>query len=425
MNNEFTVWSRSYSARYNAAKEYRVRCPLKNFNKLNICNGILISNDQLQLSAVEVASLMYSDILLQHNPVMEQDIHMNRSISAKSAAKNGNGDVVVPPAIIYDVDDNLDFVHPFNASGFVSLGVRSYPDGALLSPGDTIMYEDHTKKIAPLWEDQVTVCEGQVFNIQHNLQRMATRHKLLKGAHGATCPSGSLANYWRDVIGQKNVYVFPNTVDFSIYEFYDVVRRDDKIRILWQGGDSHYADWWPLRSALKTISEKYRDKITFVFYGQAYPWVYDVIPRDMIEEHGWSNYHKYQVKRGLLNIDINLCPLIDDVFNRCKSAIKWYEGSIWNKPEATLAQKTGPYNEIAHNETGLLFSSSQEFVEMLSGLIENEALRNKLANNAKQWVIKNRTPEVTLPGLFDFYLDTRNRQKRDLGLSPIKLISTA
>lgn len=426
MNNDFLIWAMSEAQKSHPCLYYRLEVPLYSIDDLGYAKVNLnyrlaphSSGDKI------IEKLMYSDIYLMYNGANEKNNLTYKVLKSKKPAKDSEDKLRVPPAIIYDADDNIDFVHPFNAAAYVVHGTRSYPDAKLLEPGDTIMYENHNGKIDVLWDDKITEYSGAVFDIKNNLSRMVERNNMIKGADAATCPSPVLASYWKNVIGQNHVYVYPNTVNLEDYEFYDVKRRDDKIRILWQGGDSHYIDWWPLRGALKTISEKYRDKITFVMYGAQYDWLSSIIPDNMMEKHSWTPYASYQLKRGLLNIDINLCPLVDNIFNRCKSAIKWYEGSIWNEPEATLAQKTGPYLEIEHNETGLLFSTPDEFVEMLSSLIDNADLRKKLGRGAKQWVLDNRTPEKTTPGLFDFYLETRARQKRDLGLSPIKLISTA
>lgn len=273
--------------------------------------------------------------------------------------------------------------------------------------------------------DKETVYDDVLFDIERNLHNMKITHEIIRTSHGATLPSRALASYFKEVIGQPNVYIFPNTVVPEDYEHFRVMRKDDKVRILWQGGESHYIDWFPLRAALQRIVEKYRDKVTFVIWGSLFKWIHGVIPEDMIEHHPWRAYDSYKLKRGLLNIDINLCPLVDNPFNRCKSPIKWYEGSIWDEPEATLAQKTEPYHEIQHGKTGLLFKTSDEFVEMLSSLIDNPELRTRLGEGAKKWVLANRTPDATLPGLFDFYTETRNRQKRDLGASALKTFSVA
>ena len=419
MENDFKVWSEIFAMNYHACPYYRVQVPLVNLQKQKFTTSMLSIIDKQNDRESSIKKLMYSDIFLNYCP---DNSHAHDVIKNKKAAVDEFGKMQVPPAIVYDEDDNVDFIHPF-AEEYAHRGTRTYPDGKLLEEGDTIMYEAPDGKIVPLWEDGKTK-HGKIFNIKHNLMIIAMKHRIIKDSHGATCPSPALARYWKNVLGQSNVYVFPNTVDLSDYEFYNVNRRNDKIRILWQGGSSHYIDWWPLKDALKEIANKYKDKITFVMYGVKFGWILDAIPDSMIEYHDWTPYAAYRLKRGLLNIDINLCPLTDNPFNRCKSAIKWYEGSIWPTPEATLAQKTGPYLEITHNENGLLFSNPREFVEMLSSLIDDAALRKRLSMNAKKWVEDNRYPEKTIPGLFDFYLHTRNKQKRDLGLSPIKLIST-
>jgi glycosyltransferase involved in cell wall biosynthesis len=179
---------------------------------------------------------------------------------------------------------------------------------------------------------------------------------------------------------------------------------------------SHLIDWYPLRDALRTICQKYKDQITIVMYGEYFDWIADVIPASMLEYHPWQEYPAYRLKRGLLNADINLCPLANNVFNACKSAIKWYESAIFeDMPEATLAARGPVFSEIEDGVTGLLFDTPEEFVQKLSLLIEDAELRKRLHAAAHKWVLENRTPEKTIPGLFDFYADTRARQKRELG----------
>jgi hypothetical protein len=110
---------------------------------------------------------------------------------------------------------------------------------------------------------------------------------------------------------------------------------------------------------------------------------------------------------------------VNNAFNRCKSAIKWYEGSILDTPEATLAQNTEPYHEIKDGKTGLLFDTPSDFVEKLSLLIEDAQLRQRLAAGAKQWVLDNRTPEKTTPGLVNFYEEVRREQKHRRTATPL------
>lgn len=419
-------WTQNFSPGRNACTYYRIEVPYGLLSDRGLASvyGDRTSDATNEIShRNSVLALMYSDIMHQYSLAGDAQLHRLQSIKRRKPAMHGET-LVVPPAIVYDVDDNADFVHPFNGT-YAHLGVRAYPSAKLLTPGDVLIHENWKGEPEEVWADQETVHDDTLFDISRNLYNMKIRHQIVRESDAATVSSRSLASYFREVLGQKNVYVFPNTVVPEHYENHEVVRKDNRVRILWQGGASHYVDWYPLRDTLKALVDKYRGKIVFVMWGQRFPWVDAVLPEDMIEYYGWSPYEVYKLRRGLLNIDINLCPLVDNVFNRGKSAIKWYEASIGREPEATLAQKTEPYHEIEHNKTGLLFNSPDQFVEMLSALIENADLRKRLGAGAKEWVLANRTPDATIPGLHEFLLDTRNRQKRELGLGAIKTYSAA
>jgi glycosyltransferase involved in cell wall biosynthesis len=253
-----------------------------------------------------------------------------------------------------------------------------------------------------------------VFDIARNLHQMKVRHEIIRACHGATVSTPALASYFRDVIGQKNVHVYPNTIVLKDYACPFKVQRDDpdEVRIIWQGSASHIVDWYPLRSAIHEVAMKY-PKVKWVIFGEWFPFIHEAIPDAQVEHHSWVDYPAYKLYRTLLNADINLCPLVDNAFNRCKSAIKWYEASIMPRPEATLAQNTEPYKEIKDGVSGLLFDTPAEFVQKLSLLIEDAQLRQRLGAGAKKWVLENRQPEHTTPGLAEFYEDTRARQKRE------------
>lgn len=401
-----------------ACAYYRILTPFNQIEKLGLANTYIEKGDHYRQD-LSLKLMFHSDVILLYSIGGADPLHQVETLKKIKPAKINNT-WKYPPTLIYDSDDNADYVHFMNET-FGHLGVRSYPDGKFLEPSSeteqTILSFkwEEDGEFEEFWKDKETVgVYGVPFDIAKNLQEMKIRHKIIQNCHGATASTPLLASYFKEVLGQKNVHVFPNTIVLEDYEFFDTNRKDDKIRILWQGSISHWVDWFPLRSAIKAISEKYKNKITWVIYGTLFKWIKDVIPPDMIEFCSWSPYDAYRLRRGLLNIDINLCPLEDNIFNRCKSAIKWYEGSIWPNPEATLASKVGPYFEIQNGKTGLLYTTEQEFVDKLSALIENPELRKTLGNNAKKWVMNNRLPEHTIPPLYEFYTETRERQKREL-----------
>lgn len=418
---DFYVWALNAGRGRHASGYYRLDVPLRGLAKRG---DIRLFEDDGSFRPESKAALFHADLALFYGANGEPMLHQMQVLKRLRPAKR-QGEELYPPTLIYDIDDNNDFTHPFNQA-FCYLGVRDYPGGHLLKPGEDDIFFRDSETGEPFrdkdgnemgWIDGVTHHNGVVYDIARNLQQMKVRHEIIRTAHGATVCAPSLKRFFTDVIGQKNTYVFPNTIVPEEFEDVEVVRTDPSVRILWQGGMSHWVDWYPLRDSLKVIATKYPNA-KFVIFGEWFNWIHEIIPDAQVEHYPWASYESYKMKRSLLNIDINLCPLVANVFNAGKSAIKWYEASVLRKPEATLASNFGPYTEITDGETGLHYRTPAEFVEKLSLLIENPALRQTLSVGAKQWVLANRTPGATLPGLMDFYRETRARHRRDLG-SPI------
>ncbi len=414
MASNFYIWAIN-RGKASACTYYRVEVPMSQVQALDLANVFM---DDGKAKDTDIAR-MHADIALFYSLGGERGLQELASMRRMQPAVR-NGMDIYPPTMIYDVDDCNDFVHPFNPA-FAGFGVRAYPDAKLLEPGEGL---DITKgdEVLASWEDRVTHCDGVTFDVARNLQQMKVRHEIARTCHGGTFASAALAKYFKDVVGMKSTYFFPNTIVPEQFENIRAVRTDESIRILWQGGVSHFVDWYPLREALGEIAKLYPN-VKFVIFGEYFKWIHGVIPDHMIEHHPWVDYSAYKLKRGLLNIDINLAPLANNVFNVCKSAIKWYEASVWETPEATLAANVGPYKEIVDGETGLLYNSPAEFVQKLGLLIQDPALRARLGAGARTWVLANRTPGATIPGLYDFYTETRARQRRELGKPIIKTAS--
>lgn len=417
MSEKYYIWTLNASRNQSACQYYRIIIPMW---KLQEMGYALCYEDKGEKPKERVKAMLSSDIVHFYAMAGSDILHQIDTIRGMKPGYIETGKLQYPPIVIYDIDDNTDFVHPMNST-FLHLGVRAYPSVELLEPGDCIEIEWPDGSKRALWEDRITNNGEDFFDIERNIKEMKIRHEIIRRSHGATVTTPALASYFKDVIGQPNTYIFPNTVISSDYKHFRVLRDNpEEIRIFWQGGSSHYVDWYPLKDTLKLIFEKYPN-IKLVLYGVKFDWIYDAIPEDRIEFHDWTTSDAYRLHRGLLNIDINLCPLVNNVFNRCKSAIKWYEASIWNEPEATLAANVEPYHEIENGKTGLLYNSTKEFYEKLCILIENTELRKTLGQNAKKWVLTNRTPEVTIPPLAEFYKELKERQKYEF--NPNKIIA--
>lgn len=397
-----------------AAKYYRLAVPSLMLNKAY--DVAYYVDDASKFSDSSIQAAINADISVFYAGTGEALGSLVDVIRLMKPGEGPNGEMVYPPSVVYDIDDNLDYVHPFN-SAYNIFGTRM-PDGSLVDISDdperpteitTTLANGETVK---LWRDGDLVGEDLIFSLAENRKRVDGCHNVAKLAQGVTVPSEALAEYYRQVHGCKNVHVFPNTVVEADYSYPNLAPRDDgKVRILWQGGISHYPDWFPLKDALRAVAKKY-PQATFVIWGSKFDWINDAIPEGQLEFHDWMDYGAYKVKRGILDCDINLAPLADAPFNWCKSGIKFYEAALGPKPEVTLAANVQPYSlEVEDGKNGLLYNTPEEFAQKLGTLIEDAELRKTLANNAKVWVNHNRTPDATIPGLMEFYQELR-RQRR-------------
>lgn len=320
-----------------------------------------------------------------------------------------DGNLRYPPSIVFDLDDNIEWVHPTNPA-FCYLGVRS-PDGTMLTPGDEIGVDLSGTKVT-LWKDGVTKGNNmEVFDIAKNLANLESIKRMIGMCDGFTFPSKHLGEHFKESWGLKDYYVFPNTIVPEDYVIRPNLAPHEGVRILWQGGFSHAIDLAPLKDAFTRTAVKY-PQAKFVFWGSRYRGVYDGIPDDQVELIPWQDYGAYRPMRMMVDCDINICPLEDNLFNRCKSAIKWYEASIVTNPEVTLASRVPPYSdEIEDGKTGMLFTGPEEFAQKLGALIESTELRKDLASNANKWVMANRHYRETVPGLHEYYQDLRARER--------------
>lgn len=320
----------------------------------------------------------------------------------------------IPPAMIFDTDDNNDWVHPLSPA-YVTLGTRDY-GGNLLKPGDSVYTTLPDGSPILLWQDKVTVGDQDlVFDIERNLKFNDSAKRTIQLSDGMTASCKFLADYYSKSLGRDDIYVFPNSVLPEDIPQVNFKERAD-IRIFWQGGASHAVDLFPLKTAFEHIVQKY-PQVKIIMWGMEYPWILRDIPQDRVEIIDWVPYEAYTSRRVLMDVDINLCPLTDNVFARSKSAIKWYEGSLLAQPEVTLASKVGPYaDEMVDGETGMLYSTIEEFVEKIGVLITNRELRQTLGANARKWVLTNRDARKTVPGLFDYYREVRRKQVLSFGV---------
>lgn len=344
-----------------ATNNYRIMQPLfklMEHNMANVCTareGIELNQDNALSKALE------ADIIVFHRPQSE-----NWFKFIKVCNKYGK-------TVVADYDDD-----PFNTSPlnpfYQWIGTEEiffrHPDG----------------REEMLWsKDPSTEQGGRYINIEDNIRRRDLFRASFKNADLVSCTTDILAEKLRTI--NPNVAVLPNLIDFNQYPNPKIELVKKEIRIGWQGGASHYEDLFMIYDALEKILKKYPN-VTFVYWGdmKLYGKLRN-LPIDRVEAYGWSNYEVYPYKLKLLNLDIGLCPVVENEFNRNKSAIKYFEYSVTGS--ASIASNWPPYSPcITHGRDGLLIGPEQWFSAM-EELILNKEKRQLLARNAYENIYEN------------------------------------
>lgn len=194
-----------------------------------------------------------------------------------------------------------------------------------------------------------------------------------------------------DVVSEftKAVYLLPNYLDDAIWKFKSVPqgKQDEKVKLIYIAGQSHYPDIELIKPALVNISKKYGSKVEFFFYGVEHP----IIKLLNNAVHIPSKTYEYKdFAEDVNNLDaaIGIAPLVSNQFNDSKSALKFLEYSAIGL--AGVFSNVTTYNQVVEaGVTGLLSASQAEWEKNINLLIDNDEYRRTIATNAQQKVEAN------------------------------------
>lgn len=199
-----------------------------------------------------------------------------------------------------------------------------------------------------------------------------------------TVPTEELRSVLSRYVPADKIAVLPNLLDDKLWSLRDPKKThhdNDVITIGYMGTESHRPDIVQIVPALIDILQQFPEKVTIQFWGIQRPE--ELSQFSQVQWTPWISYNypefaqHFQTQRA----DIFIAPLVDNLFNRCKSALKFFEYSALGV--CGIYSAIPPYNKvIRHGEQGLLASSISEWVTCLRQLIEDESLRLRLAQNA-------------------------------------------
>lgn len=196
----------------------------------------------------------------------------------------------------------------------------------------------------------------------------------------------------KSVIDQynKNVFVLPNFLDDSIWTIApkSTNEKQSLVRIAFVGTPTHQPDVEKIAEPLRKIGDKYKQKISFLFYGVEIPNVLKDFGNIQYQALETYDYAEFAIDVRSISADIAIAPLGNSLFNRCKSPVKYMEYTAMGIP--CVYSKVVPYTDIIRDGfNGFLADNPDEWIEKISKLIDDRNLRNELLVNAQLDVRSN------------------------------------
>lgn len=181
--------------------------------------------------------------------------------------------------------------------------------------------------------------------------------------------------------------VLPNLIDLDEPGLATAVRPSyrGRKRLLWTGSATHEEDLRSVLPALVACREHFGDELDVILYGYCPEWLgeHPVVRPTHV---GFSPLRHYPRILREIAADVAICPLATDpksiVFNRCKSAIKWMECTVYGRA-VVVAEDLETYDAIDHYETGFRCSGELDWAETLINVLSmTEGQQARIWKNA-------------------------------------------
>ena len=227
-----------------------------------------------------------------------------------------------------------------------------------------------------------------------------------------------------DKISDRPIEVIPNALDMDFWKLRDGGNK--KLRIGYTGSLHHFEDASLILDAIYELQKKH--KFTFVIQGINTKTTFEdqeailnketketirIFKRKLKrikdrEEHDMVKLEDYPEKIRSLNLDIGLCPLADNRFNRSKSSLKMYEYvAVGTLPICSYMK---PYKGEA-----LYTAADNQWYDKLENLILDENLRKDILDKQREWFLENRVADLVSLKWEKIYLDLTKGQDGNSG----------
>lgn len=352
---------------------YRIHQPY-GYLKNVLDKDIFIYDRNSQDSKRLKSEILLADIIIYQKPITESRYRAIKTIMSMTDKKR---------KVVADFDDYWLNVHPWNPA-YGWLGTKDvnilYADKEQVKALMAVVPESEKPliQINPDGSATVTMWKNKTpgFDIEENLARLRAIQCIIGEVDLLTVTTQQLSNKFRKYRPHGKMAVLPNLIDFNRFQPMEK-KNDGKIRIVWQGGATHYQDLQIVRLELLSFAVKHPE-VEYIFKGVKHLGLFHEI-KERVQWLPWdSDIFEYYKNLGELSADIAICPLIDDEFNGGKSPIKWEEMSAMKVP--CVCSPTVYSNFVEHGKTGFIAKQGQ-WEACLEELLDPEK-REQIGQNA-------------------------------------------
>jgi glycosyltransferase involved in cell wall biosynthesis len=199
----------------------------------------------------------------------------------------------------------------------------------------------------------------------------------------------ALAEYAR--LHNLNTWVLPNYLDDRIWRVEPISQSRNRTPLIigYMGGitKTHLPDLALVAPLLTRLLLRYGDGLRLRFWGVCPPELEGLSNVEFLDEK-FPNYLEFARYFSRQDCDIFIAPLRDNLFNRCKSAIKFIEYSSLGI--AGVYSRIAPYEQLVISGwNGFLASDELEWETSLTKLIEDPNFRQQMGKAAYHTVDAN------------------------------------
>lgn len=197
-----------------------------------------------------------------------------------------------------------------------------------------------------------------------------------------------------------DIIVIPNYIDLDVYKYRSPFKDDGQIMLTHFGSTTHFDDLneEEFVKGVDRIMAEYPN-VSLRFIGAFIPRFRNRWGRRYENAYGHQDIYKWideKFPRFMSETDILLTPLVHDVYNKCKSPIKWLEASSAGIPG--VWQDIRQYAEVVDGTNGLLAATGDEWYNSIKELIDNPEKRRRIGDAAykdvsNKWQIKDHLEE--------------------------------